>query len=230
MKKIGLLGGMSWESTALYYALLNQMTRERLGGHHSARCLLSSVDFAEVEQMQRDGRWTAAGQMLADEALALERAGAEVLVLCTNTMHKVAHQIEEAVSIPFLHLADVTAAAVKQAGIGTVAFLGTGFSMSEDFHTGRIAGHGLRVLLPDEAAREVVHTVIYDELVLGIVREESRAAYRRIIAALADRGAQGVILGCTEIELLVGPDDSPVPVFATTRLHAAAALDLALQA
>ena len=228
MRKIGLLGGMSWESTALYYSLLNELVRERLGGYHSARCLLSSVDFAPVEEMQRAGDWDAAGRLLADEARLLEDAGAELLLLCTNTMHKVADRIEEATSIPFVHLADVTAHAVRAAGLESVAFLGTGFSMRESFHTDRIARHGLTVTVPEPDEQQLVHDVIYDELVHGIVREESRAAYRRVIEGLVDRGAEGVILGCTEIELLVGPEDCPVPAFPTTRLHAEAAVELAL--
>ena len=228
VKKIGLLGGMSWESTALYYSLLNELVRERLGGYHSARCLVASVDFAPVEEMQRAGDWESAGELLAAEAQVLENGGAELLLLCTNTMHKVADRIEEATSVPFVHLADVTARAVVAAGLESVAFLGTGFSMRETFHTDRIAGHGLEVTVPEADEQQVVHDVIYDELVHGIVRDESRAAYRRIIDSLVARGAQGVILGCTEIELLIGPDDCPVPAFPTTRLHVEAAVDLAL--
>jgi aspartate racemase len=227
VKKIGLLGGMSWESTALYYSLLNELVRERLGGYHSARCVVSSVDFAQVEEMQRAGDWDAAGQLLAAEARLLESAGAELLVLCTNTMHKVADRIEEATTVPFVHLADVTARAVLAAGLESVAFLGTGFSMRESFHTDRIARHGLDVTVPDQEQQRVVHEVIYGELVHGVVRDESRAAYQRIIDSLVERGAQGIILGCTEIELLIGPADCPVPVFPTTRLHAEAAVDLA---
>jgi len=228
VKKIGLLGGMSWESTALYYSLLNQLVRERLGGYHSARCLMSSVDFALIEEMQRAGDWESAGRLLAEEAQVLENGGAELLLLCTNTMHKVADRIEEATSIPFIHLADVAARAVAAAGLDSVAFLGTGFSMRETFHTDRIAGHGLEVTVPEADEQQVVHDVIYDELVHGIVRDESRAAYLRIIDSLVDRGAQGVILGCTEIELLIGPDDCPVPAFPTTQLHVETAVDLAL--
>ena len=228
VKKIGLLGGMSWESTALYYSLLNELVHERLGGHHSARCLVSSVDFAPIEEMQRAGDWDAAGDLLAEESRLLENAGAELLLLGTNTMHKVANRIEQATTIPFIHLADVTARAVVAAGLESVAFLGTGFSMRETFHTDRIAGHGLQVTVPAADEQQVVHDVIYDELVHGIVREESRTAYRRIIDSLVHRGAQGVILGCTEIELLIGQDDCPVPAFPTTRLHVEAAVDLAL--
>jgi len=227
VKKIGLLGGMSWESTALYYSLLNELVRERLGGYHSARCVVSSVDFAQVEELQRAGDWDAAGQLLAAEARLLESAGAELLVLCTNTMHKVADRIEEATTVPFVHLADVTARAVLAAGLESVAFLGTSFSMRESFHTDRIARHGLDVTVPDQEQQQVVHEVIYGELVHGVVRDESRAAYQRIIDSLVERGAQGVILGCTEIELLIGPADCPVQVFPTTRLHAEAAVDLA---
>jgi aspartate racemase len=178
--------------------------------------------------MQRVGDWDAAGDLLATEGRLLQDAGAELLLLCTNTMHKVAGRIEEAVSIPFVHLADVTARAVVAAGLESVGFLGTGFSMRENFHTERIARHGLAVTVPEPDEQKVVHDVIYDELVHGIVRDESRAAYRPIIDALVDRGAQGVVLGCTEIELLIGPEDCPVPVFPTTRLHAQAAVDLAL--
>ena len=228
MRKIGLLGGMSWESTALYYSLLNELVRERLGGYHSARCLISSVDFAPVEEMQRAGDWDAAGELLAGEARLLEHAVAELLLLCTNTKHKVADRIEDVTSIPFVHLADVTARAVVAAGLQSVAFLGTGFSMRETFHTDRIAAHGLDVRVPEADEQQVVHDVIYAELVHGVVRDQSRAAYRTIIDALVDRGAQGVILGCTEIEVLIGPDDCPVPAFPTTRLHAEAAVDLAL--
>lgn len=223
-----LLGGMSWESTALYYSLLNEMVRDRLGGFHSVRCLISSVDFAEIEEMQRAGEWERAGALLAEEARLLEAAGAEVVVLCTNTMHKVADHIQNATSIPLIHLADVTAAAVHETGLHSVAFLGTGFSMRESFHTGRIAAHGLTVLVPKEDEQQVVHGIIYDDLVHGTVRDDSRHAYQRIIEALVARGAQGVILGCTEIEMLIRPQDCPVPVFATTRLHAEAALDAAL--
>jgi aspartate racemase len=228
VKKIGLLGGMSWESTALYYSLLNELVRERLGGYHSARCLVASVDFASIEEMQRAGDWASAGAMLAAEARLLEDAGAELLLLCTNTMHNVADRIEQATTVPFLHLADVTARAVVAAGVGSVAFLGTGFSMRDTFHTDRIAQHGLTVTVPEAEEQQMVHDVIYDELVHGIVRDESRASYQRIIQALVDRGAQGVILGCTEIELLITPADVDVPVFPTTRLHVEAAVAAAL--
>ncbi|MEV0192893.1 aspartate/glutamate racemase family protein [Kitasatospora purpeofusca] len=228
MKTIGLLGGMSWESTATYYRLLNELTRDRLGGLHSAKCVLYSVDFAEVERLQVAGEWEAAGRLLADAARAVEAAGAELLLICTNTMHKVADQVAGAVSVPLLHLADATAAAVLAAGVTRVGLLGTAFTMEQDFYRDRLASRGLDVLVPDPAGRALVHRVIYEELCLGVVREESRAEYRRVIAELVARGAQGVILGCTEIELLVGPGDSAVPVFPTTRIHAEAAVTAAL--
>ncbi|MEK2494498.1 aspartate/glutamate racemase family protein [Kitasatospora purpeofusca] len=228
MKTIGLLGGMSWESTATYYRLLNELTRDRLGGLHSAKCVLYSVDFAEVERLQAAGDWETAGRLLAEAARAVEAAGAELLLICTNTMHKVADQVADAVSVPLLHLADATAGAVLAAGVTRVGLLGTAFTMEQDFYRDRLASHGLDVLVPAPAGRALVHRVIYEELCLGVVREESRAEYRRVIAGLVARGAQGVILGCTEIELLVGPDDSPVPVFPTTRIHAEAAVTAAL--
>lgn len=228
MRLIGLLGGMSWQSTAEYYRILNELAAERLGGLHSARCLLYSVDFAAIEAMQAEGRWEDAARELTAAAKALEAGGAEFVVLCTNTMHKVAGEISGGISVPLLHLADATAAAVRAADVGTVGLLGTRFTMSESFYRGRIASHGLDVLVPGEEDRRIVHDVIYDELCLGVVREESRAAYREVIARLVERGAEGVILGCTEIELLVGPEDGAVPVFPTTRLHCEAAMDLAL--
>lgn len=230
MKTIGLIGGMSWESTVPYYRLINEGVKQRLGGLHSARLVLYSVDFHAIERLQHAGRWDEAGMLLADAARALQAAGAELLVLCTNTMHKVAPAIEAAVTISLLHIADPTAAAAKGAGIETVGLLGTRFTMEEDFYRGRLeARHGLRVLIPEAADREVVHRVIYDELCLGATREESRAAYRAIIDRLVAQGAAGIILGCTEIGLLVKPEDSPVPLFDTTALHAASAVDFALE-
>ncbi|MFF2045897.1 aspartate/glutamate racemase family protein [Kitasatospora sp. NPDC058170] len=228
MKTLGLIGGMSWESTAEYYRTLNRLTRERLGGLHSARLVLYSVDFATVERLQSEGRWDEAGAVLADAARSLEAAGAELLLLCTNTMHKVADRIESAVSVPLLHLADATADAVRAAGLRRVGLLGTAFTMEQDFYRGRLAANGLTVLVPDPDGRALVHRVIYDELCRGVVREESREAYRRVIGQLVADGAEGVILGCTEIELLVGDGDSPVPLFPTARLHAEAAVTAAL--
>ncbi|MFI6843213.1 aspartate/glutamate racemase family protein [Kitasatospora sp. NBC_00085] len=228
MKTLGLIGGMSWESTAEYYRTLNQLTRERLGGLHSARLVLYSVDFAAIERLQAQGRWTEAGEVLADAARSLEAAGAELLLICTNTMHRVADQVEAAVSVPLLHLADATADAVRSAGLRRVGLLGTAFTMEQDFYRGRLEANGLTVLVPDADGRALVHRVIYEELCLGVVREESRAGYRRVIEELVAAGAEGVILGCTEIELLVGEEDSPVPLFPTARLHAEAAVEAAL--
>ncbi|MFB7392133.1 aspartate/glutamate racemase family protein [Streptomyces sp. NPDC056191] len=230
MKTIGLIGGMSWESTAEYYRLLNEFTRDRLGGLHSARCVLYSVDFAEIEQLQVQNRWTEAGEILAAAAQALEAAGAEMILICTNTMHKVADQVGAAVSVPLLHLADATAEAVRASGLHRVGLLGTAFTMEQDFYRGRLEEGGLDVQVPDADGRALVHHVIYDELCRGIVREESRAAYQKVITDLVAAGAEGIILGCTEIELLIGPEDSPVPVFPTARLHAKAAVDAALLA
>ncbi|MEU3922496.1 aspartate/glutamate racemase family protein [Streptomyces sp. NPDC029004] len=228
MKTIGLIGGMSWESSAEYYRLLNELVRERLGGLHSAKCVLHSVDFAEIEGLQVAGDWERAGEILADAARGLQAAGADLLLICTNTMHKVAGQVEAAVSVPLLHLADATADAVRAKGLGRVGLLGTAFTMEQDFYRDRLAGHGLDVLTPDAEGRALVHRVIYEELCLGVVREESRAAYQDVIAGLVAAGAEGVVLGCTEIELLIGEKDSPVPVFPTTRLHVEAAVDAAL--
>ncbi|MEW2392927.1 aspartate/glutamate racemase family protein [Streptomyces venezuelae] len=230
MKTIGLIGGMSWESSAEYYRLLNELVRERLGGLHSARCVLYSVDFAEIERLQVRGEWERAGDVLAGAAKGVEAAGADLVLICTNTMHKVADQVQDAVSVPLLHLGDATAEAVRRAGITRVGLLGTAFTMEQEFYRERLSAHGLDVLVPDEAGRGLVHRVIYEELCLGVVREESRAAYQEVIHSLIDRGAQGVILGCTEIELLIGQEHSPVPVFPTTRLHAEAAVDAALVA
>jgi aspartate racemase len=229
MKRIGLLGGMSWESSAEYYRLVNEATRDRLGGLHSADCLLRSVDFTDVEVLQREGRWDEAGTLLAAEAAALVAAGAELLVLCTNTMHKVADAIAAAVDVPFVHIADTTADAVKAAGLQTVGLLATGYTMEQEFYVGRLRDmHGLEVLVPGEADRRLVHDVIYGELCVGVVDDGSRQQYRRIMGELAGRGAEAILLGCTEIDLLVGADDSPVPVFDTTRLHAERAVELAL--
>lgn len=228
MKTIGMLGGMSWESTAEYYRLANVLVRERLGGYHSAAIVLDSVDFAEIERLQVAGRWDEAGDLLADHARRLELAGADLIVLCTNTMHLVADRIAAAIGIPFLHLADVTAEAILNAGIQRVGLLGTAFTMEKEFYRERIAGYGIDVLVPSADDRATVHRVIYEELVHGVVREESRAAYRAVIERLVAGGAEGVILGCTEIELLVTADDSAVPIFPTTRLHVEAAVTAAL--
>lgn len=229
MRRIGLLGGMSWESSAEYYRLVNEATRERLGGLHSADCLLRSVDFAAVEALQREGAWDAAGRLLAAEAAALVAAGAELLALCTNTMHRVADAVTAAVDVPFVHIADATADAVSARGLRTVGLLATAYTMEQDFYVGRLRdAHGLEVLVPGAADRRIVHDVIYDELCVGRVEDASREEYRRIMRDLAGAGAEGILLGCTEIDLLVGQQDAPVPVFDTTRLHAERLVDLAL--
>lgn len=230
MKVIGLIGGMSWESSIEYYRIINEATRARLGGLHSAKSLMVSVDFAEIERLQHHGQWEDAGRMLIAAAATLETGGAEVLVLCTNTMHKVAEEIQAGVSIPLLHIADTTAQRVRASGIQTVGLLGTRFTMEEDFYTGRLSKtNGLNVKIPNTKAREVVHRVIYDELVVGKIRPQSKAQYVGIIEDMVRQGAEGVILGCTEIGLLVHAEDSPVPLFDTTRIHAEAAVEYALQ-
>ncbi len=229
MKVIGLIGGMSWESTVPYYRQINEIVRERLGGLHSAKIILYSVDFHEVERMQHAGDWQAAGDLLAGAARTLEAAGADFLVLCTNTMHNVADRIESAVAIPLFHIADPTAAAIKRAGHARVGLLGTQFTMEQAFYRDRLRErHGLDVRVPGPAGRALVHRIIYDELCQGVVLPESRETYRRVMAELAAQGAQAIILGCTEISLLVGQDDAEVPLFDTTEIHAHAAADEAL--
>ena len=229
MKTIGLIGGMSWESTVPYYRQVNQTVKQHLGGLHSAKVALVSVDFHDVERLQRAGDWDAAGALLAGAARSLQAAGADFIVLCTNTMHKVAPAIEAAVGIPLLHIADPTATAIKAAGHTTIGLLGTRFTMEQAFYKDRLrALHGLEVIVPEPAGRDIVHRVIYEELCLGNVVDASRDDYRRIIAALVARGAQAVILGCTEISLLIGPSDAAVPLFDTTAIHARAAAEFAL--
>jgi aspartate racemase len=229
VRKIGLLGGMSWESTAEYYRLLNEGVRTALGGLHSARLVVASVDFAEVERMQSEQRWDEAGAMLADEARGLEAAGAELLLLCTNTMHKVADTVAAATGVPLLHLADATAEAVAAADVSSVGLLGTAFTMEQDFYRGRLASHGLTVIVPEPEDRALVHGVIYDELCLGVVHDASRDALLAVARRLLDRGAEGIVLGCTELELLVTPGSlGTVPLFPTTQLHVEAALRVAL--
>ena len=225
-----MLGGMSWESTAEYYRLANLLVAVRLGGLHSADLVVRSVEFALVEDMQVRGAWAEAAALLAGAARAVEAAGADLLVLCTNTMHKVADEVQAAVGIPLLHLGDATASAVRGAGVARVGLLGTAFTMEQAFYRDRLASHGLEVLVPESDDRALVHRVIYDELCRGVVDEGSRTAYRAVIDRLVDVGAEGVILGCTEIELLVGQEHSPVPVFPTTRIHVEAAVSAALSA
>lgn len=224
MKTLGLIGGMSWESTIPYYRQINQQVKEQLGGLHSAQLILYSVDFFQIEQLQQQGNWQRAGEILAEAAAALSRAGADAIVLCTNTMHKVADQIEQASGLPLLHIADATAKRIQAQGIRRVALLGTRFTMEQDFYRGRLQDKfGIDVVIPTEEDRETVHRIIYEELCLGVIRDESRDAYRQVIRNLEQQGIEGVILGCTEIALLVGAEDASVPVFDTTEIHASAA-------
>jgi aspartate racemase len=229
MKLLGLIGGMSWESTVPYYCQINQAVKQRLGGLHSARLILYSVDFHELEQLMRAGDWDAAGAALAGAARTLEAAGAQGLVLCTNTLHRVAPAIELAVRIPLLHIIDATAAEVLRAGLHTIGLLGTRFAMEQPFYRDRLQdSHGLRVVPPDAADREILHAIIFEELCLGRVEDASRREARRIMADLVTRGAQAIILGCTELSMLIGPEDASVPLFVTTAIHARKAVDWAL--
>jgi aspartate racemase len=230
VKTIGLIGGMSWESTVPYYQTINRVVGRRLGGLHSAKVALYSVDFDDIERLQHAGRWEESGEILADAARAVRRAGADFLVLCTNTMHKVAAQVEAAVDIPLLHIADATAARVKAAGLACVGLLGTKFTMEEDFYRGRLESrHGLSVLTPPADQRALVHGVIYGELCLGVVKDDSRRGFQQVVADLVARDARGVILGCTEIGLLLHQADAPVPLFDTATIHAEAAALYALE-
>ena len=228
VRTLGLLGGMSWESSIEYERLINEEVRSRLGGVHSADLIVRSYDFAVIEAMQEAGDWEAAGALLARDAQWLESAGAEAIVLCTNTMHRVANAIDAAISVPLLHLADATAQAVLSAGVDRVALLGTRYTMEQDFYRGRLENHGLAVLIPGPDDRAIVNQVIFEELVRGVVRDESRSAYLEIIDRMTNAGATGVIAGCTEIELLVAPEHVDVHYFPTTRLHALAAVEFAL--
>ena len=230
MKTIGLLGGMSWESTALYYSHINELIREKLGGLHSAKIAMYSVDFQEIEVLQHAGEWDATGEILSTAAKQVENAGADFLLICTNTMHKVAPQIEAAIEIPLLHIADATANRIKADGIKNIGLLGTRFTMEQDFYAGRLRDeHGLKVILPSKADREIVHRVIYEELVVGVVRDESRGEYLRIMDDLRAQGAEGVIEGCTEIVMLVQQAHTDIPLFDTTAIHAEAAVEMALR-
>ena len=223
MKTIGLVGGMSWESTVTYYKIINECVKERLGGLHSAKILLYSVDFAEIERCQAAGEWDKSAHILSDAAMRLESAGADFIVICTNTMHKVVPQIEENIHIPVLHIADATADELLRCNIKKTALLGTKYTMTQDFYKSRLIARGIDVIVPDERGIETVNRVIYDELCLGIISEKSRAEYAKIIANLKERGAEAVILGCTEIGLLIRPEDSVLPVFDTTVIHGRAA-------
>lgn len=229
MKTIGLIGGMSWESSIEYYRIINEEVRARLGKLHSAQCLMYSVDFAGIEQLQREGRWEEATSLMIDAARRLEKGGADFVVICTNTMHRMADEVEASIGIPLLHVVDAAARAVTARRVKTVGLLGTRFTMEEEFYRGRLSGrHGLEVLIPDAADRALVHRVIYDELVVGEIRPASKAEFLRIVESLVGRGAGGIVLGCTEIGLLIQERDCPVPAFDTTRIHALAAVELAL--
>ncbi|RLJ91271.1 aspartate/glutamate racemase family protein [Planococcus citreus] len=229
MKTIGLIGGMSWESSAEYYRLLNEQVKQRLGGLHSAECLMYSVDFEEIERFQSQGKWEEAGKRLGDVARSLEKGGAELIVLCTNTMHKVISSIEEAVSVPVLHIADATAKEIRANHLHTVGLLGTKYTMEQDFYKKRIADSGIKVLIPEAAERDMINQVIFDELCLGEISESSKVKYQQAIQNLIDRGAQGIILGCTEIGLLIHDEDAEVPLFDTAKIHARAAVESALE-
>jgi aspartate racemase len=229
MKCIGLIGGMSWESSAQHYVIVNRAVRDRLGGSHSARSLMLSVDFAELEELAHAGEWDRLGDHLVEAAQALERGGADFLVLCTNTMHMFAERIETASSLPLLHIADPTGEAIREAGIRKIGLLGTAFTMEQDFYKARFAERfGIETIIPEEDDRREIHRVIFDELIVGRIEKASRQFYREAMARLAEAGAEGIVLGCTEIMLLVGEEDSPVPLFDTTTLHALAAVELAL--
>ena len=228
MKTIGLLGGMSWESTQTYYRLLNEGVKTRLGGLHSAKIVLYSVDFADIEALQHKGDWGATARILSDAALSLEKAGADFLMIGTNTMHKVAPEIEQVLRIPLLHIADATAKILSRDGISRVGLLGTRFTMEQAFYRERLEKAGIDVVIPDEPQRHLIHRVIYEELCLGQIVDDSRRAYLEVVDSLAERGAEAVILGCTEIGLLIRQDDTPVPLYDTTGIHAAQAVELAL--
>ncbi|CAH0156786.1 Aspartate racemase [Peribacillus sp. Bi96] len=229
MKTIGLIGGMSWESSLEYYRIINEEVKNKLGGLHSAKCILYSVDFDEIERYQAQGDWESSGKLLGDVAQSLEKAGAEIIVICTNTMHKVIEYIEEKVSLPILHIADSTANQIQKAGIRTVGLLGTKYTMEQDFYKTRIEFNGIKVLIPNNEERKVINKVIYEELCLGEIQQSSRDYYKKVIKRLVDDGAEGIILGCTEIGLLVKPEDSEVPLFDTTVIHAVESVNMALE-
>jgi aspartate racemase len=228
MRTIGLIGGMSWESSLAYYRLINEEVKQRLGGFHSADCLMYSVDFAEVEALQTSGAWDEATELMVSAAKRLERGGADCIVICTNTMHRMAPEVAAAVPLPLLHIADSTAEAICAQGLQNVALLGTRFTMTQPFYRERLESHGLQVMIPEESEREIIHRVVYDELVKGVIRDDSRTAYVQIIERMTSEGAEGVILGCTEIGLLIKQEDVSISSFDTTALHAKAAVDFAL--
>jgi aspartate racemase len=228
MKTIGLLGGMSWESTALYYQQINKMVHGKLGKLHSAKVIINSVDFEEIAALQAKGLWQEAGAYLAEQAQNLEKAGAECILVCTNTMHKIAPQIEDAITVPFIHIADATAKEIMSQNIGKVALLGTAFTMEQDFYKARLQEHGIDVMIPNEADRKIVHRIIYEELCLGVIAPDSRKKYEAIVEALIAEGAEGIILGCTEICMLIGEVEFSVPLFDTTAIHAKEAVSFSL--
>lgn len=229
MKTIGLIGGMSWESSLEYYRIINEEVKAKLGGLHSAKCILYSVDFEEIERCQAEGDWESSGKLLGDAALSLEKAGAEMILICTNTMHKVIGYIEEKVSLPILHIADSTAKQIQKSKISTVGLLGTKYTMEQDFYKTRIETNGIKVLIPSEEDRKVINKVIYEELCLGEIQQSSRDYYKKVIKGLVDDGAEGIILGCTEIGLLVKPEDSKVPLFDTAVIHAIESVNMAME-
>lgn len=229
MKTIGLIGGMSWESSAHYYRIINEEVKNRLGGLHSAKCILYSVDFDEIERCQREDNWEMAGQLLGNAARSLEKAGAEFIVICTNTMHKVIGHIEEKVNIPIIHIADATARQIKKKEIKTVGLLGTKYTMEQDFYKSKLQSQGINVLIPNGGERDVVNNVIFEELCLGKIESESKNYYKNVIKNLIDRGAEGIILGCTEIGLLINQEDTDVLLFDTTVIHAIEAVNKALE-
>lgn len=229
MKVIGLIGGMSWESSVEYYRIINQEVKRRLGGLHSAKCLLYSVDFHEIERYQSEGAWEKAGEVLGDAARSLEMGGADFIVICTNTMHKVVNDIQSKIAIPLLHIADATAAQIKEKGINSVGLLGTRYTMEQDFYKSRLEMNGIKVIVPSEEEREIINKVIYEELCLGEIQQKSRDYYKKVIQGLIESGAKGIILGCTEIGLLVKPEDSDVPLFDTAYIHAFEAVNMSLE-
>ncbi|MBT2728357.1 aspartate/glutamate racemase family protein [Bacillus sp. ISL-75] len=229
MKVIGLIGGMSWESSVEYYRIINEEVKRRLGGLHSAKCLLYSVDFEEIERFQSNGDWKKAGEVLGDVALSLEKGGADFIVICTNTMHKVIDDIQSKINIPLLHIADATTTQIKEQGISSIGLLGTKYTMEQDFYKSRLESNGINVLVPNDNEREIVNKVIYDELCLGNVHQASRDYYKKVIQGLIESGAEGIILGCTEIGLLIKSEDSDVPLFDTTYIHAREAVNMSLK-
>ena len=229
MKTIGLIGGMSWESTSEYYRILNEEIKSRLGGLHSAKCLINSVDFEEIERFQSNGDWDGAGEVLGNAAYSLQKGGADFIIICTNTMHKVVEKIKENINIPVLHIADTTAKEIKRKGIQTIGLLGTKYTMEQDFYKSRIEENNIKVIVPVEKNREKLNEIIYTELCLGKITSQSREYYKRVIEELVQKGAQGIILGCTEIGLLIKQEDVSVPIFDTTHIHAVEAVHFALQ-